>query len=166
MIHPTPKNFDEPAHKLSGRIIKYLLDNWHEEAVWYSINIPMIHGLLEDEGLKIYWTGVWRNTYGQLFKATNVPPAALEVKKDTFQGTDSSATTDVPVKEGTGTGDLVFKFSPSLDGILNAEAAPQGSDAWALSEGAVSVTVLQAGFAELPGDQSRTVTDRLWKMKL
>jgi hypothetical protein len=110
--------------------------------------------------LKIYWTEVWRNGHGRLFKETKVAP---EVK-----GTDSSATADIPipVKEGAAAGDLVFKFSPSLDGIIKAEAAPAGSDAWALSQGAVSVTVLQARFAELPSEQFGTVTDRLWKMKL
>jgi len=161
MIHPIPRSFNEPAYKLSGRIINYLLKNWHQEAVLYSINIPMIQSLLESNDLKIYWTGFWRNSHSRLFKETKVPTGAPEVK-----GTGSSPAGDMPVKEGKAAGELAFKFSPSLDGILNAEAAPAGSDAWALSQGAVSVTVLQAGFAELPSEQSRTVADRLWKMKL
>jgi len=166
MTYPIPKAFHDPAHKLSGRIIKYLLENWHQEAILYSINVPMIQGLLEGDGLKIYWTGVWKNHFGRLFKESKVLSATPEVKKDILQGTDPSGTTEVLVKEGTDTGELAFRFSPSLDGILSAEAAPQGSDAWALSEGAVSVTVLLPGFAELHGEQPRTVTDRLWKMKL
>lgn len=163
MLHPTPKEFDGPAHRLSGRIINQLLANWGDEEVLYSVNIPLIQGLLEPEGLKIYWTTVWKNHYGRLFKETNITP---EVKKETFQGTDATTTTEKATNEEETDRDLVFKFSPDIGGILNASTAPFGSDGWALSEGAVSVTALQPSFAERDINKFRTINDRVWKMKL
>lgn len=163
MVHPTPKEFDEPAHKLSGRIINRLLANWGNEEVLYSVNIPLVQGLLEPDGLTIYWTTVWKNHYGRLFKETKENP---EVIKETFQGTDATITSEHAVNEGDEERNLVFKFSPDIGGILNPKDAPAGSDGWALAEGAVSVTALQPSFAERPSDEFRTVNDRVWKMKL
>jgi len=135
--------------------------------VLYSVNIPMISGLLEPEGLKIYWTTVWRNGYGRLFeKAQYLPSPEL---KETFKGTDAETTVVEAANGGTGlkeVNELVFKFSPDLSGILNPRDAPSGSDGWALAEGAVSVTALQATFAEKLDDEFRTVEDRVWRVKL
>jgi len=137
--------------------------------VLYSVNIPMIPGLLEQEGLKIYWTTVWRNGYGRLFEKAKVLPSPSPELKETFEGTDAETTAVEAVNGGTGlkeVNELVFKFSPDLSGILNPRDAPSGSDGWALAEGAVSVTALHATFAEKLGDEFRTVEDRVWKVKL
>lgn len=38
----------------------------------YSVNVPLIEEALLPEKRKICWTRMWRNTYGQLFKPTNL----------------------------------------------------------------------------------------------
>lgn len=164
MIKNTPTTFHDPAFKLSSQIINRLLSKWGRADLLYSINIPMIERLLHDDGLKIYWTSVWRNNYGRLFKEVPglVGNASGQVEKTILQMTD----TDVP-REGGGM-NLVFKFEPDLAGLLNPTSAPEGSDGWALAQGAVSVTPLLTSFAELPESEHgfSRLQDREWKFKL
>jgi len=107
---------------------------------------------------------VWRNNYGRLFK--EVPGLAKnasgEVEKATLQMTDTS----VPREDGGV--NLVFTFEPDLTGLLNPTSAPEGSDGWALAQGAVSVTPLLTSFAELPESEHgfSRLQDREWKFKL
>jgi tubulin---tyrosine ligase len=168
VLRPTPKSLDEPAHRLSGRIINYLWNNWGTTDVLYSINIPMIEGLLDEEGLKIYWTSIWRNNYGRLFAPTSADLEVVEPKEKTFKGTDADSTSTGHVGAGSSQDEnkLVFKFSPDLGEILKAESAPLGSDGWAIAQGAVSVTTLHASLAESHCEEFKTVQDRMWKMKL
>jgi broad specificity polyphosphatase/5'/3'-nucleotidase SurE len=162
MIHPTPKSFEQPAHKLSGQIIKYLIENWGRRDVLYSVNIPMIHNLLDDEGIKIYWTSFWRNNYGSLFTEASI----REVEEDVFQGTDAEMKALKVVEGGAEQHKLLFKFSPKLEGILTAQNAAPGTDGWAISKNAVSVTAFQPCFSEMPVEEFQTVEERIWKMKL
>jgi len=175
MINHIPTTFHDPAFKLSSKIINHLLDNWgpYENNVLYSINIPMIDKLLDDDEMKIYWTSVWRCNYGRLFK--EVPGladsnASGKVEKTTSQTTDAT----VPL-EGGGSSQyaeeedkLIFVFKPDLSGPLSKTAAPEGSDGWALNVGAVSVTPYLASFAELPESEHGfpCLQDREWKFKL
>ena len=164
MIKNIPTTFHDPAFKLSSQIINRLLSNWGREDLLYSVNIPMIERLLHDDGLKIYWTSVWRNNYRRLFKEVPGPMenASGEVEKTPLQLTD----TDVP-REGGGV-NLVFTFDPDFTGLLNPTSAPEGSDGWALAQGAVSVTPLLTSFAELPESEHSfsRLQDREWKFKL
>lgn len=172
VTHPTPTSYDEPAHKLSAGIINHLWNNWGDDEVLYNVNIPMIQALLDEDGLKIYWTSIWRNHYGRLFKETSAPQSstAVELKQELFKGTDAEAETNNVVNVGTGSQEerkkLVFKFSPNFEGILKPQSAPSGSDGWAFSQGAASVTALHATFAERQGKEFANVQDRIWKMKL
>lgn len=69
---------------------------------------------------------------------------------------------------------LVFKFSPSMGGLINPEMAslPVGSDGWAIAKGWVSVTPLRASFAEPAHEMGDTpfspeeVDKAVWKYKL
>ena len=75
VIHPTPTSFFDPAHELAVKIIYFLWNNWgkddgggmrNDEVDLYNVNIPLIDGLLTEEGLQVYWTSMWRNGYGQV----------------------------------------------------------------------------------------------------
>ena len=164
MIKNIPTTFHDPAFKLSSQIINRLLSNWGREDLLYSVNIPMIERLLHDDGLKIYWTSVWRNNYRRLFKEVPglVENASGEVEKTPLQLTD----TDVS-RKGDGV-NLVFTFDPDFTGLLNPTSAPEGSDGWALAQGAVSVTPLLTSFAELPESEHSfsRLQVREWKFKL
>jgi tubulin--tyrosine ligase len=175
MINHIPTTFQDPAFKLSSKIINHLLNNWgpYGNSVLYSVNIPMIDKLLDDEEMKIYWTSVWRCNYARLFK--EVPGladsnASGKAERNTLQ------TTDVTVShEGGGSSQyvgeeekLVFVFKPDLSAPLSPTAAPEGSDSWALNVGAVSVTPYLTSFAELPESEHgfSCLQDREWKFKL
>lgn len=139
--------FHDPAFKLSTQIINHLLSNWQSygTGVLYSVNIPMIERLLHDDGLKVYWTSVWKSSYKRLFKEV---PGSLQ-----YGGEEEN---------------LVFKFQPDLTGLLSQTSAPEGSDSWALEQGAASVTPLLTSFAELPESERSfpCLQDREWKYKL
>jgi len=175
MINKIPTTFHDPAFRLSTKIINHLLSNWgaRESKVLYSINIPMIEKLLHEDGMKIYWTSVWRSNYGRLFK--EVPGLADKnisgkAEETTLQTTDAT----VP-REGRGNSQyvteeerLVFAFQPDLTNLLSLTAAPEGSDGWALNVGAVSVTPYLTSFAELPESEHSfsCPEEREWKFKL
>ncbi|KAJ7630963.1 survival protein sure-like phosphatase/nucleotidase [Roridomyces roridus] len=132
---PTPTTYFEPAHLLACRIIQHLCDNWGEdegglrgEVDLYNVNIPLVEGLLSEEGLQVHKTTMWRNTYGRLFKSV-----AASV-----------------TQTGSTHGPLAFKFSPSMEGLIHPDESmvPVGSDGYAMFKGWASVTPLRAGFAE------------------
>jgi tubulin---tyrosine ligase len=185
--HPTPQAYFEPAHVVSAKIIRHLWDNWGKdesglrngEVDLYSVNIPMIRGLLGEGGLPIIWTRFWRNSYHRLFEAY-APEDAGELEHAFPQaGPDSTRTPlaqiapqdakDVSPKK---IGRLIFKFSPDMTGLLDLQPStlPEGSDSWAFEKGWVCVTPLRASFGEpaaedvfVPGG---TIQDREWKIKL
>ncbi|KAK7064214.1 sure-like protein [Favolaschia claudopus] len=177
VVHPTPNSYFQPAHVLAGRIIQYLWNHWGKdeglrgEVDLYSINIPMIDGLLAEESLKIVWTKMWRNSYGRLFKA--IPSGTATSKTFTrpsmnAAGPDAS-TADVSASTESSNvqGGLAFKFSPSMEGLIRPDesALPVGSDGWAMFKGYASVTPLRSSFAE-PAEEATDLEDRIWKMKL
>ncbi|KAK0208340.1 survival protein sure-like phosphatase/nucleotidase [Desarmillaria ectypa] len=172
VLHPTPVTFFEPAHILGIRIINHLWGNWgkdkgglrRDEVDLYNINIPLIQELLTEEGLKICWTTMWRNSYSKLFKQLQ----AFDLEEDT----SPAAGPDAPaISESTGvdrSSDLLFKWSPEMDGLIrpSESSLPVGSDGWAIHKGWVSVTPLCASFAEPPYPEMQNIEEKVWKMKL
>lgn len=174
MIQKIPTTFHDPAFKLSSKIINNLLNSWgpHGNKVLYSVNIPMIDKLLDDEEMKVYWTTVWRCGYGRLFQ--EVPGLAdsntsRKAEVTTLQTTDAI----IPLESGGSSQHaadrekLVFAFKPDLSAPLSQTAAPEGSDGWALNVGAVSVTPYLTSFAELPESEHSfsSLQDREWKFE-
>lgn len=186
---PTPENLFEPAHVLSAKIIRYLWDNWgtdnggglrNGEIDLYSVNIPMIPGLLREDGLPIIWTRLWRNSYHRLFEAYSPERAAALEHPHPQAGPDSIETTPAQTisQEAGGRvspkriGGLQFEFSPDMKDFINLppSSLPEGSDSWAIEMGLVSVTPMRASFGEPPAGSifapGGTIQDRLWKIKL
>ncbi|KAJ3761879.1 survival protein sure-like phosphatase/nucleotidase [Lentinula raphanica] len=177
VIHPTPTTYFEPAHILGTKIIDHLWKTWgsdeyglkNKEVDLYNVNIPLIEPLLSEEGLKIYWTTMWRTSYGRLFKA--LPGDMPLTPKVNPAGPDSSTAAVEPVENATPTKrTLEFKWAPAMEGLIRPDNSSlvEGSDGWALHHGAVSVTPLRASFAEpVEGiHEFSTVEDRIWKVKL
>lgn len=173
MIRPIPTAYHEPAFKLSSKIINHLIGKWgpYENTLLYSVNVPMVDKLLDEDGMKIYWTTVWRCGYGRLFNQFSGPAdggASVKVEENTVQVTDAA----VP-REAAGTprdsaegGNLVFEFKPDLTELLSQTAAPEGTDGWAINVGAVSVTPYLTSYAELPESERgfSCIEDREWKL--
>ncbi|KZP23606.1 hypothetical protein FIBSPDRAFT_858152 [Athelia psychrophila] len=182
VVDITPETLYSPAHRISANIVKHLWENWGKdegglrngEVDLYSINIPMIEQLLDEEGLQIEWTSMWRNSYGRLFKTLSRSQEALN-EGSSKAGPDgphadssggSKGATDV---DANAINNLVFKFSSDLTNSLtpHPSSIPLGSDGLAFAKGAVSVTPLRASFAEPlarpEGDDGNL--NRIWKMK-
>lgn len=186
VLHPTPTTLHEPAHQLGARIIQHLWKNWGAdeggirdgEIDLYNLNIPMIEGLLSEEGLKICWTHIWRNSYGRLFKANSPREAAVAAANLSSAGPDSPS--EDPAGSKTSAADkqvtprdvakLSFRWGPDMSGIINPITSPIGSDGWAIAQGWVSVTPIRASFAEpsavQPAQSAADVEAKLWKVKL
>jgi broad specificity polyphosphatase/5'/3'-nucleotidase SurE len=187
MERPTPQILFDPAHVLAAKIIHHLWENWgrdegglrHGEVDLYSVNIPMTQELLSKDGLPIIWTRVWRSTYQRLFKAYS-PSRAAELEQAFSQaGPDSTKALTQTLSEEAEEhvspkriGGFLFKFSPDLTGLINPppSSLPEGSDAWALEKGWVSVTPMRASFGEPDAESvfapGVSIQDRIWKMKL
>lgn len=176
VIHPTPKTYFDPAHVLGIQIIQYLWQHWGRdeggpregEVDLYSINIPLVEDLLSEEGLKICWTHLWRNSYGRLFKdiadrSGNVLRSSVGAGSGALSDSPTASSSPDDVSNG---GDLKFKWAPDMNGLITPTLSvlPEGSDGWALHHGFVSVTPLRASFGE-PAVQIKA-EDRIWKMKL
>lgn len=180
---PTPQTFFEPAHVISAKIIRHLWDNWgtddaglrNGEIDLYSVNVPMIPGILSEEGLPIIWTRFWRNSYHRLFKAYS--PERVPEQEHAQAGPDSIGTAPAQTISQEAEGKvfpkrMVFEFSPDMKDFVNLppSSLPEGSDSWAIEMGWVSVTPMRASFGEPPAENvfipGGTIEDRLWKMKL
>jgi len=188
MERSTPQILFDPAHALAAKIIHHLWENWGKdegglrngEIDLYNVNIPMIRGLLSEDGLPIIWTRVWRSTYNRLFKAYS-PSRAAELEQAFPQaGPDSTKVTlTQTLSEGAEEhvspakiGGFLFKFSPDLTGLLHLppSSLPEGSDTWAIEKGWVSVTPMRASVGEPVAENvfapGVSIQDRIWKMKL
>jgi broad specificity polyphosphatase/5'/3'-nucleotidase SurE len=135
----------------------------------YSINIPLIEGLLTEEGLKICWTNIWRNYYGRLFKNISAEHTQEQLQSDaTLAEVSGGAKTLTDGPSPTEIGNLLFKWAPEMKDLITPSLSvlPVGSDGWAIYQGYVSVTPLRASFGEPHTHQSTEIEDRIWKMKL
>jgi tubulin--tyrosine ligase len=163
VLYPTPTTLFEPAHVLGGHIIRHLWENWGKdegglrdgEVDLYNVNIPMVERLLEDDGMTVHWTHMWRNSYGRLYKSV---PSSHKGKMTSFtpSGVDSSGS-DSSLSEIPSNENLMFKFSPDMSLLLNPPSVPTGSDGWAVYNGMASVTPLRASLAEPVTDFSNPV---------
>lgn len=183
VAHPTPLAFHNPAHTLACQIVARLWTGWQpgndddsSSVSLYNINIPMIQGLLESDSLPVYWTTLWRNSYGRLFSCIQQTSSShgKETKAIVTGSPAAGPDSDVLVQQlhetesSTITSSLVFKFAPEFKGIINPDPIdlPEGCDAWALAKGAVSVSPLIACFAEgrIEFDPGIKTRDRQWKL--
>jgi tubulin---tyrosine ligase len=175
MVHPTPEAYFDPAHNQGCRIINHLWNNWGEdecglrdgEIDLYTVNIPLIEQILGVDGLKVCWTRLFRNSYGQLFKnvsgSIGHPTVAVGQDPPTGQKQTSDA------EEGA-IGSLLFKWSPNMDELISPhlylDSLPVGSDTWAIHQGLICVTPLRASFGEPPSHVVINEEDILWKVRL
>ena len=172
MVHPTPEAYFEPAHDLGCRIINHLWKNWGEdecglrdgEIDLYSVNIPLIEQILGADGLKVYWTRLWRNSYGRLFKnvSSSIDHPMVTVGPDPLIGQTQATGAEAAIEFGS----LLFKWSPEMRELVSPSYLPVGSDAWVLHQGSVSVTPLRASFGEPRNREAINEENMLWKVRL
>jgi tubulin--tyrosine ligase len=125
------------AHRLSCRVMEKLYKNWEDGVSVYSVNVPLSY-ILKDE--IIHWTTVWPNRYAQLFKAN----------KTEESGSQSYLPSSAPAPAQQ------LRFKPDMSGMLQPKILTEGTDIWAITNGFVSVSRLEARFAEVaPPSQGR-----------
>lgn len=186
VLHTTPNELFGPANILSGQIIQYLWNNWGKdvggirngEIDMYNVNVPMIMELLNPEGIDVYWTHMWRNSYGRLFKAILTPGATSTTRDVPNKGQDMAR--QYPAQQSEPGGDvegdvsrdepatLVFKFSPDFQPLITPSlgSLPVGSDGWAIAKGHASITPLRACFAHVDHDPAAIGPESLRILKL
>ncbi|KAG1864181.1 sure-like protein [Suillus subalutaceus] len=175
VLHPTPNELFEPADILSGRIIQYLWNNWGKDVGGMrNGEIDMYNELLDPKGIDVHWTHMWRNSYGQLFKAVSTPDATSTTKDVPNKGPDVAG--QFLAQESESGGDiskdepatLVFKFSPDFQPLITPSVGslPVGSDGWAIAKGHASITPLRACFAHVDHDPAAIGTESLRILKL
>jgi len=168
MVHPTPEAYLEPAHRQGCHVLNHLWNNWGEdecglrdgEIDLYSVNIPLIEQILGTGGLKVCWTRLWRNSYGQLFKNVSgrIDHPTVAVGPDPLTGQTQTS--------GSEGGGLLFLWSPKMEGIISPslDSLPVGSDSWAIHRGLISVTPLRATFGEPCNHEVINEESILWKL--
>jgi len=134
---PTTSEVVTIAHKLSCRIIEKLYKEWENGVGVYTVNVPLSYILKEEV---VYWTTVWSNGYGQLFKAAD-PNSSKGVK-----GTYLPPTAPEPAQQ--------LRFGPNMNSMLQSNNAPEGTDIWAIMKGYVSVSRLEGRYAEVDPKKS------------
>ncbi|KAF3936309.1 hypothetical protein ABW19_dt0208521 [Dactylella cylindrospora] len=146
----------QAASDLSARIIDYLYKNWpsDDSVDIYTINVPLNEGV---QHARILTTNILQNTWSGCYRAIETDvvdedPNAKE--KATRDGTSTPAQNLTNgVTEPNGHHTFKYKWAPSFSEVEKASkaASAQGSDAWALNQGFVSVTPLKANFQHAPG---------------
>ena len=171
MVHPTPETYFDAAHNHGCRIINHLWNNWGKdesglrdgEVDLYTVNIPLIEQILGVDGLKVCWTRLWHNSYGQLFKnvSGSIGRPTVAVGPDPGQ-TQTSGPDEAAI------GSLLFKWSPTIKELMSRplDSLPVGSDTWALRQGLICVTPLRASFGEPRSHEVINEEDILWKVRL
>lgn len=78
VARPVPPGAIDLANEVAVDVCARLWEDWGYEdsegrrVQIYSINVPLVPEVLEKEKRRVVWTNMWRNAYGQLFKATNL----------------------------------------------------------------------------------------------
>ena len=80
VIRPVSSRLLNLAHEVAANICRRLWEDWGSEGgadgrrpvQVYSVNVPLIEEALIPDRIRVCWTRMWRNSYGQLFKPTNL----------------------------------------------------------------------------------------------
>ncbi|KAJ6261397.1 hypothetical protein Dda_4067 [Drechslerella dactyloides] len=151
---------------LSARIIDHLYKNWPADGSvdMYSINLPVDTDV---DNAKILFTHILQNTWGGCYAAVRTAadeedPNALEkanrdAEENPTRDAELPAVPAPPAQNGEDARKVMekykFRWAPRFSDVEKTAAQPsaEGSDAWALRQGYVSVTPLKANFLHGPG---------------
>lgn len=128
------------ACRLSVRLCGELWDAWTTDAdvQVYSLNVPIAHTLQRPE---VHWTSVWHSQHGAYYVMPSQDegppqstPSGIE-PKDTLDEDPACA---------------YLHFRPDLSKSMTPPGLQDGTDIWAITRGAISISRLLARFAEVP----------------
>ncbi|KAF3927710.1 hypothetical protein ABW21_db0205210 [Orbilia brochopaga] len=126
----------------------------------YSINLPVD---VDVDNTRILFTHILQNTWGGCYAAVRTAadeedPNASEMATRSKEGNSDATSATPPRREnGEDIGKVMdkykFRWAPRFSDVERTAAQPEaeGSDAWALRQGYVSVTPLKANFLHGPG---------------
>ncbi|KAF2397680.1 sure-like protein [Trichodelitschia bisporula] len=135
------------------RVIEGLVGRWDVGVGLYNINIPLQLGVSKS---KVLWTPVLQNGWvsGSCFTEVEVPaeedwsPEEGEAEIRRAESRDESGEGDGHVRYRH----KLFKWTPSFKDVFESvDRAPPGNDGWAVKNGFVSVSPLQANFWHVGG---------------
>jgi len=117
----------------SVELIKYLWENWDEQAQLYTINVPMIASVASAEPV---FTHILENTWGSVFHEVG-----------------GSKT---PADDGK----RQFRWGPDFDAADRTVAESSGNnDGRVIEQGCISVTPLRANYKDIPTIQGEITLD-------
>jgi tubulin--tyrosine ligase len=157
------------ASELSTKLIQHLYDNWSPETHLYSVNVPLVEGVM---GKKILWTHMLQNTWksGSCFQVVDADPEedatpseneAQIRQQEEQQGKVELKTSNDGAAENDSAGKgqnhmrythKHFKWAPLFKDVYDSVTqSKEGNDGWAVAQGYTSVTPLRANFMHVGG---------------
>jgi 5'/3'-nucleotidase SurE len=119
-----PPPYVKEATTRSVELIKFLWENWDDQAQLYSINVPMVASVASAEAV---FTHILENTWGSVFHEVHDPTAADD------------------------DGKRQFTWGPDFDAADRTVAESFGNnDGRVIEQGCISVTPLRANYKDLP----------------
>ncbi|MCJ1427857.1 hypothetical protein MMC29_005763 [Sticta canariensis] len=135
--------------RISVRLIEKLCHKWGQDVELYNINVPMTANV---EACKILYTQALPSSWisGSLYQETKTNGLINGLSNGHING--SSNEQQGSLKAPLASAHKYFKWAPQLSDISRCvEESPPGTDAWALSNGSISVTPLKANFSHVQG---------------
>ena len=152
------------ASKAAVRVVESLYKQWDDRVGVYTVNVPLLENA---QDRKVVWTNMLQNQWssGSCFTEVTVPEAedqdAEEVEQEirrseSISGGPRPALNGAQEKADTPKhlryAHKHFKWTPKFKDVYDSvERAGPGNDGWAVKEGMISVTPLQANFMHVPG---------------
>jgi 5'/3'-nucleotidase SurE len=158
------------ASKAAVKVIEALAKQWDNRVGVYTVNVPLLESA---DKRKVLWTNMLQNrwTSGSCFTEVKVPEEedkdADRIEEEIRRSESISSSKGRPVINGfhdedEGNGEengkhlrythKHFKWTPRFKDVYDSvEKAGPGNDGWAVKEGMISVTPLQANFMHVDG---------------
>ncbi|KIW03619.1 5'/3'-nucleotidase SurE [Verruconis gallopava] len=153
------------ACKASIRVIEALYKQWDDRVGVYTVNVPLLENA---EKREVVWTHMLQNawTSGSCFTEVEVSSeedkdaneTEQEIRRSESMSSERPAAMMKALQEGSDQGKHLrythkhFKWTPKFKDVYDSvEKAGPGNDGWAVKEGQISVTPLQANFMHVPG---------------
>ncbi|KAI9792814.1 MAG: hypothetical protein M1816_001546 [Peltula sp. TS41687] len=142
------------ASRISVRLIEHLCRNWNQDVAVYSVNVPLV--LDVDQG-KILYTNMLQNhwTSGSSFREIEADDEEDENPEEHEQHIRQNErhmeSNNTASSEARHT-HKHFKWTPMFTDVYESvERSSPGNDGWAVQQGHISVTPLQANFMHVSG---------------
>jgi 5'/3'-nucleotidase SurE len=151
------------ASQAAVKVVEALYKQWDDRVGVYTVNVPLLEGA---EKRKVVWTNMLQNQWssGSCFTEVTLPEEEDKGADETEQEIRRSESVSGGPRPTLYGGETEksskhlryshkhFKWTPKFKDVYDSvERAGPGNDGWAVKEGLISVTPLQANFMHVDG---------------